>query len=149
MVFSAADKLAEQGIMPTAKKLLVEIGMGSLTTHSKYLKQWQQVKANDDNRTVPLSLIITGLSSEATVSFESAIKACWRQGYEQGQKDSDLVIKQLKEQLTKLEQKNASAVEKRAASKGNPLTSERRQQNKKRKPFQGLKLGGYHASKDN
>lgn len=84
-VFSAANRLNEQGIAPTAKKLLAEIGMGSLTTHTKYLKQWQQLRDNDDNLPQTLSSSVTALSSETLSSFESAINHCWLQGYQDGQ----------------------------------------------------------------
>lgn len=84
-VFASADKLSEQDITPTAKKLLADIGMGSLTAHTNYLKQCQQLHDNDDNQPPRLSSIVTPLSSDTANLFEGAITQCWRQGFEAGQ----------------------------------------------------------------
>jgi len=150
MVFNAANKLRMKGVTPTAKKLLVDIGMGSLTTHSKYLKQWQLLHDNDDNHPSPLSSTVTGLSSDTVALFQSAISQCWQQGYEQGQLDSQLQVEKLRQKLLHSQQ----AVE--AAQ--NKLEKQTQQQselvkksvpNKHRKLFKGLALGGSHVSKDN
>jgi len=84
-VFACADKLSGQGIAPTAKKLLADIGMGSLTTHTNYLKQWQQLHDNDDNQPARLSSTVTPLSSDITDLFEGAITQCWQQAFQAGQ----------------------------------------------------------------
>lgn len=84
-VFACADKLSEQGITPTAKKLLADIGMGSLTTHSNYLKQWQQRHDNNDKQPLTLSSTVTSLSSDTANLFEGAIAQCWQQGFQAGQ----------------------------------------------------------------
>lgn len=84
-VFASADKLSEQGITPTAKKLLADIGMGSLTTHTNYLKQWQEFHDNDDNQPPTLSSTVTPLSSDTANLFEDAITQCWQQGFQAGQ----------------------------------------------------------------
>tara|TARA_R110001606_G_scaffold395190_2_gene566930 strand:- start:5563 stop:6024 length:462 start_codon:yes stop_codon:yes gene_type:complete len=84
-VFACADKLSKQGTAPTAKKLLADIGMGSLTTHSNYLKQWHQLHDNDDNQPATLSSTVTPLSSDTANLFEGAITQCWQQGFQAGQ----------------------------------------------------------------
>ena len=149
-VFAVAHMLSEKGIKPTAKKLLSEIGMGSLTTHSKHLKQWQQLNDKDDNQLSSLSSTVTGLSSDIVALFQSAISQCWQQGYEQGQLDSQLHVEKLRQQLLQSQQAIEAAQNKleKQTQQQSKLTK-KSGLNKQRKPFQGLALGGYHASKDN
>jgi len=150
MVFVAASKLREKGTEPTAKKLLSEIGVGSLTTHSKYLKLWQQLHDNNDTESSTLSSIVTGLSSDTVALFESAIAQCWQQGYEQGQADNLKQVEQLKEQLSKSQQQLKQAQESgKVDSKQSTQSVQKRRPKHTIKAFQRLALGGSHASKDN
>ena len=150
MVFVAASKLREKGTEPTAKKLLSEIGVGSLTTHSKYLKLWQQLHDNNDTESSALSSTVTGLTLDTVALFESAIMACWQQGYEQGQADSLKQVEQLKEQIAYSQQQLKQAQDScKVDSKLSAKTTQKSRPKNTIKAFQGLALGGSHASKDN
>jgi len=149
MVFVAASKLREQGIEPTAKKLLAEIGMGSLTTHSKYLKLWQQHHDNHGAKSSLLSSTVTGLSLDTVALFESAISQCWQQGYVQGQADSQQQVEKLEEQLAYSQQQLKQAQDSCKVDIKLSTTPTKSRPKHTRKAFQGLALGGSHASKDN
>lgn len=45
-IFKEADILFEKGITPTAKKIRIQLGSGSLTTITKYLNDWKLVPRN-------------------------------------------------------------------------------------------------------
>jgi hypothetical protein len=55
-VFTAADKLFAQGIVVTQEKIRKEIGGGSHSTISKYLKEWKEREDNEiPVKTYPMS----------------------------------------------------------------------------------------------
>lgn len=71
-VFLAAQEIEKSGEEPSAKKIRDHIGSGSLTTISKYFKQWQvqktQIKIEDD---LDLKMILKDFDTEVVAEFFS------------------------------------------------------------------------------
>jgi len=66
-VFTAADKLFAQGIVVTQEKIRKEIGGGSHSTISKYLREWKEQEDNEiPVKTYPMSDSIKKLYEEVT-----------------------------------------------------------------------------------
>ena len=73
-VFAVANEIKLRGESPTAIKILDELGQGSLTTITKFLKQWQVEGDNCDAQELPPEIAVPG---EVTELAGKWIKTLW------------------------------------------------------------------------